>query len=322
MDKKKFLINVTGGTGYNIGLCHVLNYLNDNFPGEYEFNIISPYYDLFLCCPGATNVYQPQEMRDAIFDARDKDWEIVNIRLYDLDGFIKKQLNYTQAWLQVLHIPEERWPEGEAESKSGTSLKSKFVVYDKYPALKGMVDNVLKAVKDNGFKDFIIVQFTGGQSPLTQVPNGDWSKVPYDYQNEPLKRHYPIEKATEFCKLYHNKHPETAIVNFGLPNEPCPDLPYVVKTVMPYLGWYELAKYAKEIVCIDSSLQHLTAGLVKTTVIWGHSKPENFGYSYNKNIEQSCRTDDLLYFTALGPSGAKVDYIEPADLLREVDECN
>ena len=183
-------------------------------------------------------------------------------------------------------------------------------------------EDVVKLMKDNGFKDFIIVQFTGGQSPLTQAPNGDWSKVPYDYMNEPLKRHYPVEKATEFCKLYHEKHPKTAIVNFGLPNEPCPDLPYIVKTVVPYLAWYELAKFAKEIVCIDSSLQHLTAGLVKTTVIWGHSKPENFGYSFNKNIEQPCRTDDLLYFTALGPSGAKVEYIEPAELLREVDECD
>ncbi len=308
---KKFFINVQGGTGLNIGLASFLTEMKKSHDDKYY--VCSPYYDIFECCEAVDGVYKPQEMRDFIFDCRDEGGTIINHRLYDMSDFIFKRLNYSQAWAQLLGYEWE-------DTEKGTKVKSILNPYPKYPALKGMVDNVLKAIKDNKFEDFIIIQFTGGQSPLVQVPNGDWSKVPYDYMNEPLKRHYPIDKVTEFCKLYHDKHPETAIVNFGLPNEPCPDLPYVVKTVMPYLGWYELAKTAKEIVCIDSSLQHLTAGLVKTTVIWAHSKPENFGYSFNKNIEQSCRTEDLLYFSALGPSGAKVNYIEPEELLKAVEQ--
>ena len=51
------------------------------------------------------------------------------------------------------------------------------------------------------------MQFEGGQSPLVQVPvkedgTRDWSKVPTNYENEPLKRHYPFEKAQEFIKLF------------------------------------------------------------------------------------------------------------------------
>ena len=48
--------------------------------------------------------------------------------------------------------------------------------------------------------------------------------------------------------------------------------------------------------------------------------PENFGYKCNKNVVQDCRRDDILYFTALGPSGAKVKYIEPDKLYKKVED--
>ena len=37
-------------------------------------------------------------------------------------------------------------------------------------------------------------------------------------------------------------------------------------------------------------------------------------------MKAECRRDDILYFTALGPSAAKVKYIEPTDLEIEVNE--
>lgn len=306
----KYFINVQGGTGLNIALASFLTEAKKEHP-EDEYNVCSPYYDIFDCCEAVDTVYNPQQMRDFIFDAKSVDGIIINHRIYDISDFIYKKLNYSQAWAQLLGY---KWDDTE----KGTRVKSILKPYSKYPNLKQKVDEVLATIKKAGFEDFIIIQGTGGQSPLVQVPNGDWSKVPYNYAQEPLKRHYPIEKLQKFCELYHKAHPKTAIVNYGLPNEPAPDGDYIVKTIMPYLAWYELAKFAKEVVCIDSSLQHLVAGLVKTTVIWAHSKPENFGYSYNKNIEQKCRTDDLLYFTALGPSGAKVEYIEPEDLMKAI----
>ena len=218
----KYLILPQGGTGLNISLCHVLNYLKDNYPGEYEFNVLSPYFDLFQACEAVDYVYKPNEVRDAIFDARNENWKIINTRIYDLDEFIKKKLNYTQAWLELMGIPKEQWPEIDAGAESTpTSLTSKFNVYKAFPALKPMVDSVLKQL---GKKKFIIVQFEGGQSPLVQVPMGqngqpDWSKVVKNYGNEPLARIYPQEKAQEFINLFKHEHPDVEIINYTLPNE-------------------------------------------------------------------------------------------------------
>lgn len=317
---KKFYINVQGGTGLNIGLASFISYIktegDDNGNTDYEFYICSPYFDVFEACPYVKGVYKPHELRDMIFDCRENDGEMIVHRLYDMDDFIYKRINYSQAWAKLMNIPF-------TDTENGTKVKPILDPFSKFPTLVKQVEDMKNLVKSNGFKDYAIMQFTGGQSPLTQVPAGengqpDWSKVPYDYQNEPLKRHYPVEKAQKFIELYHKENPNTAIILYQLPNEPSPDAPYVVKAVVPYLVYYELAKDAKEIVAIDSSLQHLTAGLTKSTVIWGHSEPTSFGYSYNNNIVQKCRRDDILLFTAIGPSGAKIDYIEPEELIERL----
>lgn len=322
---KKLFINVQGGTGLNFGLASFISWIktegDDNGNKDYEFYVCSPYFDIFESCEYVDGVYKPNELKDLILDCKDQDGFLVLNRLYDMQEFIYKKFNYSEAWAKLCEIPF-------TDTKKGTKVKSLLNPYKKYPGLRQMNENLKNAIKKKGFEDFVIMQFTGGQSPLVQVPpkdeNGqkvpDWSKVPYNYDNEPLKRHYPLDKAQEFVNLYHGKHKKTAIVMFQLPNEPSPDGDFIVRATMPYLAYYELAKEAKEVITIDSSLQHMLAGLVKTTVIWGHSKPEHFGYSYNKNIEQKCRTDDLFYFTALGPSGAKVTYIEPADLLDSLKE--
>ena len=315
-----YYISVQGGTGLNISLASFLTFVKPNHP-EDKYFVTSPYYDIFEACSAVDGVYKPNEMRDFIFDAiHTKNSKIINTRLYDLDKFIRKELNYSEAWALLMGYKDFN------DTPEGTSVKSVLEPYKVYPQLKSQVETIQKVIKEKGFKNYAIMQFTGGQSPLTQAPNGDWSKVPYDYQNEPLKRHYPIDKAQKFVELYHNANPDTAIILYQLPNEPKPEAPYIFTNVMPYLAYYELAKSAKEVVTIDSSLQHLVAGVCPTTVIWGHTinankkkiLKNNFGYSYNKNIVQPCRRDDILYFTALGSSWAKVQYIEPEELLRLV----
>ena len=319
---KKFYINVQGGTGLNEALASFISYIksvgDDNGNKDYEFYVCSPYFDVFEACPYVSGVYKPEELKDLILDANEYGGELILHRLYDMDLFVKKQLNYSQAWAKLMNIPF-------TDTEGGTKVKSILEPLRVYPALTQNIAAIKDAIKK--FDDFVIMQFTGGQSPLVQVPQGkdekgnpfaDWSKVPYDYNREPLKRHYPIEKAQEFVDLYAKEHPKTAIILYQLPNEPAPKNNNTFLFVAPYLAYYELAKEAKEVICIDSSLQHLVAGVVPTTVIWAHSRPEHFGYSYNNNVIQEARIKDLLYFTALGPSGAKVNYIEPADLMKEI----
>lgn len=317
-----YYINVAMGLGGNLALSSVITQIKETYGDEHDFYISSPYFDCFLCNPNVKHVYKPNQIRDFIFDAKnDPNSKLIIHRLYDSDRFIKKEATYKTAWYEMLGIE----PKTE-----GNDLVSKLDVYSKYPALKPMVDKYLKDIKDKGYKDFIVIQFEGGVSPLVNVPDNDWSKVPDPYDNEPLGRIYPRENAKEFIKLYMKEHPKTAIVNYTLPNQGN----YGVgefKEIMPYLSYYAMVQLpeCKGIVCIDSSLQHLTAGLKPTTVIWGHSINadkdgniicNNFGYDRNRNVVQPCRRDDILYFTALGASGARIDYISPEELLSIVEE--
>lgn len=315
--KKQFAVSVIGGLGLNIAFSSFITEYSD----EADFSVITGYYDVFEANEKVKQVYKPNEVRDFTFDARDNNAEIINIRLYDMSDFIYKKLDYTQAWCKLLGLRYRK-----------KSVKSILNPIPKYPYIEKQVQDVLNKLEQ--YEDFIIVQFTGGQSPLVQVPVEDrevdgkiqkvqaWDKVPYDYENEPLKRHYPTEKAQKFVELYHEKHPNTAIIAYQLPNEPKVQNDCVFSFVLPYLAYYELAKNEKctGVVAIDSSLQHLVAGITKSVVLFAHTLPTHFGYEYNHNIIQKCRRDDILYFTALGPSGAKVTYIEPDALVKEVDE--
>ena len=296
----EYFIDVKGGLGMNISLARVAQNL---IKKGYKISVLSPYWDVFLAA--GIDVYKPEEIRDFIFDAKDRDAKIIEHRIYDMSDFIYKRMNYLDAWLKLMELPEDTVTEEGYEH-----LELDPVKY--FPQLQAQLEEINKVIGD----DYALVQFCGGQSPLDVPQDGDWSKKIYDYQNEPLKRHYPTEKAQELVDKYLKAHPGRKIVQYALPNEPL--LNGCEHFTVPYLVYYELAKNAKEAITIDSSLQHLITGLCPVNVIWGHSLPENFGYECNHNIVQKCRRDDILYFTALGASGAKIDYIEPDKLMEYI----
>ena len=69
---KKFYINVQGGCGLNLALASFITAANTKYPNEYEFNVCSPYFDIFESCEAVTNVYKPQELKKTFFKAIDK----------------------------------------------------------------------------------------------------------------------------------------------------------------------------------------------------------------------------------------------------------
>lgn len=311
---KTIYINSQGGLGFNLALSHIAKELKESYD---RVCVLSPYFDVFESCPYVDYVYKPNEIRDFIFDAKHDDAKLICERMYDSEDFIYKKVSYADAWRKAAGLKTRG-------NKNGSDTKAELNPLKKYPNLKGAVEGTLNELKSKGYKDFVIAQFEGGQSPLIQVPRGqdgkpDWNRVPTSYENEPLKRHYPFEKAGEFIKLFQQAHPETAIIMYQLPNEHKYENTLVYE--LPYLVYYELAKNEKcrGTVSIDSSLQHMVAGVTKSVVLWGHSLPLSFGYDYNKNIVQKCHRDDILYFSALGPSGTRIDYIAPEDLLKEVE---
>lgn len=315
MTKRNIYINSQGGLGFNLALAHIAKELKESYG---KICICSPYFDVFESCPYVDYVYKPMEIRDFIFDAKRDDAKLICERMYDTEDFIYKKLSYADAWRKAAGLPVKG-------NTQGSDTKSELNPSKKYPNINKEVSTIMTTINDKGFKKFIIVQFEGGQSPLDPPPidaNGqpNWSMKPTSYNDEPLKRHYPCEKADEFIRLFHEQHPDIGIINYALPNEH--EYEYSFKFTTPYLTYYELANRPEcvGIVAIDSSLQHMVAGITKAVVIWGHSLPLSFGYEYNKNILQTCNRDDILYFSALGPSGARIDYISPEELLAETNK--
>jgi len=312
---KNIYINSQGGLGFNLALSHITKELKKNYD---KVCILSPYYDVFESCPYVDYVYKPNEIRDFIFDAKHDDAKLICERMYDMEDFIYKKLSYADAWRKAAGLTIHN-------NKDGSDTKAELYPLKKYPNLMSGIETILNEIKSNNYKDFVIMQFEGGQSPLIDLPVGqdgkpNWAAVPTNYDNEPLKRHYPFEKAQEFINLFHNEHPETAIILYQLPNEH--KFENTLQFERPYLTYYELVRneLCRGTVSIDSSLQHLVAGVNKSLVLWGHSLPQSFGYEYNKNVIQRCNRDDILYFSQLGPSGARIDYITPEELLKVTDD--
>ena len=303
---KDLLINVSGGTGYHMALSQVMKEAKAIYNKIY---VIAPYKDLFELNENVDYVYAPEQARDAFEDIDIENTEIITGRVYDFSDFVKKQLNYDNAFRKWLGLPMK-------ENKL-SELKSEL---KETPLVKQYVDAVLKDIKDKGFEDFIIIQGTGGQSPLTPVPlnekqQHDWFKVPYEKEQQGLKRYY--DKMGEFVKLFQEAHPKTAVVVYQLPNEGSYEncLQYQV----PYIVYHFLAKEAKGTVSIDSSLQHIVSGQTRSVVIWAHTIPESFGYAHNVNIVQYCNRDSIRFFSLLGKASNRVDEVRPEVLLKIVN---
>ncbi len=311
---KNIYINSQGGLGFNLALSHIAGELKTAYD---KVCVLSPYFDVFESSPYVDYVYKPNEIRGFIFDAKHDDAKLICERMYDSEDFIYKKLSYADAWRKAAGLPVKG-------NKEGSDTKADLIPLKRYPNILNSVNEIITDINNKGYEDFVIMQFEGGQSPLVEVPinekgQQDWSKIPTNYENEPLKRHYPFDKAQEFIAKFREAHPKTAVVLYQLPNEHRYEGAELY--IAPYLTYYQLAKSegCRGTVSIDSSLQHLVAGVTKSLVIWGHSLPLSFGYDYNKNIIQKCNREDILYFSALGPSGARIDYIAPDKLLKETN---
>lgn len=147
---------------------------------------------------------------------------------------------------------------------------------------------------------YIMVQFTGGQSPI------HWDKN-HQYQSGMPLRNYPHFLAQQVIKMLKELYPNTAIVDCTLPNEP----PYegTVKYQGPWLALHELLKGSNGFIGIDSMLQHLSASAKKKgVVLWGMSRWTQFGYPENINLSfhQGKKWDESK-FNALDPRNISVD---------------
>lgn len=306
---KKCLINVEGGLGKHVMFTSILQEFKEK-KGYDEIYVISPYYDVFKCCPSVTEAFPP--MQGTLYQelVLDPDCDIYWKEPYSNQKFIKKECHLFEAWAEEL---------GFSLDKPGNQYVPNLSnIENEFPELFNLAQEKMKELNNN----YIIVQFNGGQSPLSPMVDENGNPIVYSAKNESIKRNY--FKGQQIINELKEKYPDTTVVHFALPNEPSYD--NSVKLEMPYLAYRILAKSAKAIITTDSSLQHLATGVNQNiTVIWGETRPEHFGYEVNQNIAAQHVLNSQPYFKPLGVSPSIVKMPEPdiiiSSVIYQIDNC-
>lgn len=288
---KKCIIEVNGGLGKNVMLTSILPELKKKYD---EIYVISPYFDVFKCCPYVEDAFAPgiptlyQEL------ALDDDCDILAREPYSNQKFIKKQIHLFDSWCEEWNFDLE---------KPAMDYVPNMDISREFPGLVNKVEEICEK-----YPKFILVQFCGGQSPLAMADG-------YNDHQEGLKRNY--FKGQELIDKLIAEYPDAAIIHYALKNEPSYN--NALKLELPYITYHELAKHAFKVVCTDSSLQHLSTGVCNdVTVIWGETRPEHFGYSCNKNICAKNVSNTQPYFKGFGASPALVKFPTPDEVMEVV----
>ena len=294
---KRCLVTVEGGLGKSVMLTAILPELKKKYD---EIYVISPYFDVFKSCGFVTDAFpfgQGTLYQELVLDP---DMTILWKEPYSNQKFIKKECHLFDAWAEELGI--------ELTKPAMDYIPNIDRIREAYPDLVKLAD---KTKAELG--KYIIVQFSGGQSPLNLVKDQQGNLPKYNPMVEPLKRNY--HKAQELIDQLKEAYPEHKILHFGLPNEPSYE--GAVKIEAPYLTYVLLADSADAVICTDSSLQHLATGHCKNiTVIWGETRPEHFGYNCNKNVCAGKVLNSQPYFKPLGVSPSIVHFTEPSEVVK------
>lgn len=302
---KKCLITCEGGTGKSIMMTALMPEIRKKY--EDAVYVVSPYYDVMKSCSYVTDAF-PFGV-PSIYESikSDPDIEIIWKDPYNNSRFIRKGIHLFDAWRLELGLVLES--EFDEYVKNNPDRNNISAVLDNVGiSFPQVIQDAQNEVSRLGDHKFIIVQFTGGQSPLQVGPE-------YQNINEGIKRNY--YRGQEIINELKRKYPEFTIIHYALPNEP-----RFQNTVMyqkSYLWYYEMLKHAYGVVTIDSSLLHMAASAVKdnptlkVVSIWGETRPEHFGY-HDDDIELDADTVNTMIdndeFTDEYTLNGKYDTIE------------
>lgn len=301
MEKKDLVYIVGGGIGNQVMRTAILPEIKEKYN---EIYVIAPYADVFEvnnvdgAYPQAPNSLYEQLIKD------NPDVDVVAENPYNNSDFIKKTIHFNDAVRDLFGLPRKGTEACMAENPI-------IPVADKHPEV---VEDVKKFLDQQRKHKFVLIQNTGGQSPLdpnTQIQGP-----------EPLIRNYKWME--ELIKKLQDKYKDHVFIQYKLPNEKLID--GCVSIERPYL-WYrvlgeQLAENKENFaVVIDSSLQHILAGTgLNTYVVWGETRPEHFGHSCHKNFDFA--KNDLTgcepYFQLFQNKPAVIRFKKPDELIEEM----
>ena len=260
--KKLKTFRVEGGLGKHIVFTSLLKPLYEKYG---KINMISPYNDVF-----DNNKYVEHSWGSEEFDMNSKELKkyVSDIEFYEpyKTGFAFRNEHIKDMWGDAFGVKAENKPSFEANKET-----------------KEQVKEILKAIGDKYF----VVQFSGGQPPI----GFDQQNI---YQHNPMQlaRNYPYQMSHILVQKLKAKYPDYKVIDFTLPNEPTID--GTERFALPYLGYKEICKNAKDIVCIDSALAHIAAATEKSAIVLWNDKAEATPTKYGWYMHENITSKDMI----------------------------
>lgn len=250
-----------GGIGKHVMFTAMIDELHKKYG---KFNVLSAYPDVFKGNPKIKKAYSLDNFMEDPRFTRDND--VVYTEPYKSNFVFEKERHLLEFWTKQLGIKHSKDMKPNIVSRGIFKIDAKKIA-----------DDINK--EHNGF---IILQFTGGQSPYEMSnPNG-----PAPYGQNPMinQRNYPHELVVELVEKIQKEYPDLKILMYSLPNEH-PEIPGTERLNLEYMTYVELLRYAKTFVSIDSSLSHMaTAVDKKGIVLWGGISYPEFGWDMHVNL--------------------------------------
>lgn len=169
--------------------------------------------------------------------------------------------------------------------------------------LKEEVEKWLKETEIND-KPMILIQFTGGQSPIGFNPVNQ-------YVSSNAGRNYHPYFAQAIVNGLNEKYPDHVVVDVTMPNEP--GFMGSIKCDRPFPFLVELLKKSKGFIGIDSCLQHFAAVTgTPGVVIWGNTRWTQFGWMHHKNMSFHDKNRYNTFY--------KMDVADPRNLMVDAND--
>ena len=269
-----------------------------------EIYIIDPYADIWeVNNVDGSFAQAPNSLYNQLIKGNEE-VDVIAENPYNNSDFIKKSIHFNDAVRDLFGFERKGTEASMAENPI-------LPVAEKHPEVVEDVKNFLNQQKKH---KYILVQNTGGQSPLdpnTQIQGP-----------EPLVRNYKFME--DLIAKLQKKYPDHIFIQYKLPSEKL--IEGCVSAERPYL-WYRVLgeKMAEDkdnfAVTIDSSLQHILAGTgLKTFVLWGETRPEHFGHSCHINLDfaKNDLTQEEPYFQLWANKPAVIRYKKADEIIEEM----
>ena len=279
-DAKNIVFIVTGGIGRNIMATAVIRNLKKTYPDK-RVIVIAGFPDIFLKNPhihrlfGASNPVYFYE--DYIKDSQSV---VLNVEPYQHSDYIYKRKHFTECWAEMCGITlDSIYPEvfiTNAELELAEAFMQRFD------------------------KDLVMCQFEGGK-----VPEGKEDEKRLIARNAMYRRAIPEKIQKEISDAIGLLNYRVGVVAHENQYAPAG----ADRISYPVRAMIALVPFAKQIVCVDSFLQHAAACFKKKAIVtWAGTSPVTLGYDCHVNLRRSvCDTPEChrpnSYLFDIEPSG-------------------